>query len=396
MSALELAGLLPLAFWLLVALDRRRRWPVAATLPCGDAGGPPPDARVVAVVPARDEAELLPDTLPALLDQGVPVVLVDDGSRDGTARVASALAGRRGGSERLRVVAAPPRPAGWTGKPWALANGVAAAEAWQAAEWLLLSDADIVHRPGSAAALVARAAAGSHDLVSVMARLRTETFWERLLMPPFVFFFQLLYPFRRVAAAESRVAAAAGGCVLVRRAALARAGGIAAIRGAVIDDVALARAVKRSGGRLWLGLDGGIRSLRPYPRLADLWQMVSRSAFVQLRQRLDLLLVAVAGLLCCVAAPPIVLGLAAGGLAGAAPAAPLSRAGLLAGLAWMLQARALLPAVRYHRLAAIWAWGLPAAAVLYALMTISSAWRYRSGRGGRWKGRAVAAPGRRR
>lgn len=398
MTLLEILALAPLVFWLLLAADRSRAWPRERTLPQEARLREEDASRVVAVVPARDEAEVLPDALPSLLSQGAGgfrVVLVDDGSSDGTAAVARRLAASGGWEARLSVVEAPPTPAGWTGKVAALAVGVEEARrlaGGEGPEWLLLTDADIRHRPGSVAALLARAAEG-YDLVSVMARLGAESFWERLLLPPFVFFFQLLYPFRRVADPASRVAAAAGGCILVRRAVLEAAGGMEAIRGAVIDDVSLARQVKAAGGRLWLGIDPGIASVRPYREalggLAGIWRMVARSAFIQLRCRWDLLLVTLLGLALFVVAPPFLLAAAGLALAGAAPAAvpSLVRAVAWAGGAWALGAVALLPVVRHQRVPLPFAAGLPFAGALYGLMTASSALRHRQGRGAAWKGR---------
>jgi hopene-associated glycosyltransferase HpnB len=392
MVLLEILAWSSLVFWLGLTLDRRRRWPWEAVLPVEDVGGEDLPA-VAAVVPARDEAEVLPRTLPALLGQDLPhftVVLVDDQSTDGTAAVAREVAAAVGRPDRLRVITAPPPPPGWTGKVHALAVGVAAVDA----PWLLLTDADIGHRPGSVAALLAQAARG-YDLVSVMARLSAGTRWERLLIPPFVFFFQLLYPFRRVADRASPVAAAAGGCILVRREALAAAGGIGAVRGAVIDDVALGRAVKEAGGLTWLGFDPGIVSARPYRRLADLWAMVQRSAFVQLRYRWELLVLVLAGLAALVSSPPVVVAVALWGLGWgpAAAAEPLARAAVAAGLAWGLQAAALLPSVRHHRVPAGYAVTLPLAAVFYGAMTFCSAWDHWWGRGSRWKGRSYPATG---
>ena len=277
------------------------------------------------IVPARNESELLPQTLGALLDQdveGMEVFLVDDGSTDGSADVARRLARDRESAVKFHIVEAAARPGGWSGKVHALNCGYEAVieegtrQDTEPPEWLLLTDADIRHRPGSVAALLRKATlpegGGPYSLVSIMARLRAVGFWERLVVPAFVFFFQLLYPFRRVADRNSRVAAAAGGCVLVRRSALEAAGGFNAISGAIIDDVALGRAIKEAGESTWLGFDPGISSLRPYPRLADLWLMVSRTAFTQLGYRWDLLVLTLLTLAVVVASPPLVLGL--GGL----------------------------------------------------------------------------------
>jgi hopene-associated glycosyltransferase HpnB len=357
------------------------------------------------VVPARDEAEVLGQTLPTLLAQDYPgelsVWLVDDGSTDGTAELARALAGD---DARLRVCPAPPPPPGWAGKLNAVRCGVAAAGA-DGAELLLLTDADIAHHPGSARRLAAAALADDRDLVSLMALLRVRTGWERLLVPAFVYFFAQLYPFARVAAPGRRTAAAAGGCVLVRAAALRRAGGIEAIRGALIDDVALGRLVKRSGARTWLGFTspGGaaeVRSVRPYPRLADLWTMVSRSAYTQLRHSPALLTGTVAGLGLLYLVPPAaaVAGLLGGSRsapsAGSAGVVPVAGVAWVAGLAgWAAMAVSEAPVLRLYGLNPLRGLALPGVAALYAAMTVDSARRHARGRGGEWKGRIAVQRG---
>ncbi|WUN35656.1 glycosyltransferase [Kitasatospora sp. NBC_00315] len=339
---------------------------------------------VAIVVPARDEAEVLPTSLPSLLAQKYPgrarVILVDDHSGDGTGDLAASLAGPDG--LPLTVTTPPPLPTGWTGKLWALRHGVELASAppdGAAPEYLLLTDADIAHGPESLAELVAAAESAGLDLVSQMARLRVTTRWERLIVPAFVYFFAQLYPFRRSNRPGSRTAAAAGGCSLVRREALERAGGVAAIRGAVIDDVSLARMVKASGGRTWLGLADQVDSVRPYPRLAELWRMVSRSAYAQLRHSPMLLLGTVLGLGLVYLVPPVatVAGLSAGHPAVAAFGAA----------AWLLMAGTYLPMLRHYRQPALAAPLLPFTALLYLLMTVDSAVQHRRGRGAAWKGR---------
>ena len=373
---------LSLLVWLWLTCCHGFFWRTDVTLP--ERRPPARWPGVAIVVPARDEAGVLPVSLPSLLGQKYPgrarVILVDDHSSDGTGALAASLAGPDG--LPLTVTTPPPLPAGWTGKLWALRHGVELATAApddDAAEYLLLTDADIAHGPDSLAELVAAAESARLDLVSQMARLRVTTGWERLIVPAFVYFFAQLYPFRRSNRPGSRTAAAAGGCSLVRRDALERAGGVAAIRGAVIDDVSLARAVKSSGGRIWLGLATQVHSVRPYPRLAELWRMVSRSAYAQLRHSPLLLLGTVLGLALVYLVPPLatVTGLAAG-----QPAVALTGAA-----AWLLMAGTYLPMLRYYGQPAAAAPLLPFTALLYLLMTVDSAVQHWRGRGAAWKGR---------
>jgi hopene-associated glycosyltransferase HpnB len=251
-------------------------------------------------------------------------------------------------------------------------------------EYLLLTDADIAHAPDSLRELVAAARTGGFDLVSLMARLRVESRWERLVVPAFVYFFAQLYPFRRIAVPGSRTAAAAGGCVLLRADTAERARIPDAIRHAVIDDVALARAVKRAGGRVWLGLAERVDSVRPYPRLHDLWRMVARSAYAQLRHSPVLLAGTVAGLVVVYLVPPVALlaGLATGSTGAAAAG----------GLAWLVMAATYAPMLRYYRQPLWLAPLLPVTAFLYLLMTVDSAVQHYRGRGASWKGRTYARP----
>ncbi|MEU6992173.1 glycosyltransferase [Streptomyces sp. NPDC046465] len=341
---------------------------------------------VCVVVPARDEAAVLPLSLPSLLAQDYPgraeIFLVDDGSSDGTGELARALAERHGGLP-LTVGSPGEPPAGWTGKLWAVRHGIGLARAREP-EYLLLTDADIAHEPDSLRQLVAAADTGGFDLVSLMARLRVESGWERLVVPAFVYFFAQLYPFRRIGRKGARTAAAAGGCVLLRRDAAERARIPDAIRQAVIDDVALARAVKRSGGHIWLGLAERVDSVRPYPRLGDLWRMVSRSAYAQLRHNPLLLTGTVGGLALVYLAPPVTLlaGLAAGSAVTA----------VAGGLAWLVMTATYLPMLRYYRQPFWLAPLLPGTAFLYLLMTVDSAVQHYRGRGAAWKGRTYARP----
>jgi hopene-associated glycosyltransferase HpnB len=364
-----LAGL-ALVAWLYLLVGNGGYWLMRPRLPF--ALDPSVWPSVVAVVPARNEADILPDTLPSLLGQDYPgsfeVILVDDASTDGTGELAEQFG-------NVRVVTGSGPPPGWTGKVAALALGMA--EAGEP-DYLLFTDADIAHPADSVTALI-RAAQG-RDLVSLMARLRTDTFWERAIVPAFVYFFAQLYPFARVNR-PGRTAAAAGGCVLVRRSVLVSAGGLAAIRGALIDDVALARLVKRGGsGRIWLGLSTSVRSLRAYPRLADLWDMVARSAYTQLRHSVALLAGTVVGLLVLYAVPPVAFLV---GLVGQPVVAALGLVG------WAAMAGSYLPMLRRYGLSVFWAPLLPVIALLYAGMTVDSAWRHRRGRGGTWKGRTA-------
>jgi hopene-associated glycosyltransferase HpnB len=372
-----------------------------------------PDGRlpaVVAIVPARNEADMIPACLPTLLGQDYEgpfsVIVVDDDSDDGTANAAG-LAGKAAGwpviwfgneqtprsqsgtanGRGLVIVTARPAPAGWAGKVWAMSEGVKAAG--DSATYILFTDADIAFGPGTATALV-RAATG-HDLalVSQMALLRTSSRWERLLVPAFVYFFAQLYPFRWVSRPSSRTAAAAGGCMLVSAQTLAAAGGLDKIRSARIDDVALGTLIKRAGGKCWLGLSTEVTSQRPYGRLADIWDMVARSAYTQLRYSPAALTGTLVSLAWLYLLPPLA------GIAGLAALAAGVSAGLSAWLAaaglagWLVMAVTYVPMLRLYRLPAMRAPTLPLIAGLYAAMTADSARRHRAGRGGSWKGRVI-------
>ncbi|HEX5405612.1 MAG TPA: glycosyltransferase [Pseudonocardiaceae bacterium] len=374
----SLAGLALLA-WLYLVLAHGGYWRMSQRLPAV-VGNPTVWPSVVAVVPARDEAGILPSTLPALLRQDYPgdfrVVLVDDASTDGTGDVAKALGESAFRSPTVVVGAGP--PPGWTGKVAAMAVGAAAAGQ---PDYLLFTDADIHHPPSSVRALVRAAEGGGRDLVSLMARLRTDSPWERAIVPAFVYFFAQLYPFTRVNR-PGQTAAAAGGCVLVRRTVLEATGGLGRIAGALIDDVALAGLVKHAGGgRIWLGLSTEVASLRRYPKLADLWDMVARSAYTQLKYSPLMLGGTLIGLVLLYAVPVVatVVGFATGGAATA----------LLGAAAWLLLAASYLPMLHSYRLSAWWAPLLPGIALVYAGMTVDSAWRHTRGRGGAWKGRTA-------
>ena len=383
--------------WVYLLAGHGGYWRTGQRLPYA-AADPAAWPSVAAVVPARNEAAVLPGTLPTLLGQDYPgafsVVLVDDDSSDSTGSVARSLS-QEIGPERLRLVAGRPTPAGWAGKVWAMQQGVLAAGD---ARYVLFTDADIGYAPGTVAALVRAAEADDRGLVSQMALLRAATFWERLLVPAFVYFFAQLYPFQRVNKPGARTAAAAGGCMLVRREALEAAGGLDRIRGARIDDVALGRLLKSPPDpvRCWLGLTTSVVSRRPYPRLAGLWDMIARSAYTQLRYSPAALAGTLAGLLWLYALPPAA---ALGGLAwlalkgegevgGGVAAAWLAAAGLAG---WAIMAVSYVPILRLYRLSPLRAPCLPLIAMLYAAMTTDSARRYHLGRGGQWKGRTIPA-----
>ena len=344
---------------------------------------PPAPARwpsVVAVVPARDEADVIARSVGSLSRQDYPgdfrVVVVDDNSSDGTTAVARGV-----GGNRIEVLAGKPLPGGWTGKLWAVSQGIEAAGSGNggAPDWLWLTDADIEHAPATLATLVRRGEGERRVLVSLMARLRCDTPAERALIPAFVFFFQLLYPFGRVNR-PGRTAGAAGGCMLVRREALERAGGVGAIRAALIDDCAFGALLKRQGP-VWLGLTDRSVSIRPYDTADHVAAMIARSAYAQLDYSAFKLAGTIAGLALVYLAPPL-LALFGDG--------PARAAGLLA---WALMTLAFQPTLRFYRRSPLWGVVLPAIAAFYAGCTLLSAWQYARGRGGLWKGRAQAAKG---
>jgi hopene-associated glycosyltransferase HpnB len=365
MTALAVLSLL---IWLYLLLGHGRFWQAGPVLPSLHPASCPP---VAVVVPARDEAPLIGETLRSLLAQDYAgtfrVILVDDGSTDGTGDIARAL-----DDPRLTVLTGAPRPPGWSGKLWAVQQGVAAAGP---VDMVLLTDADIVHQPGHLRCLVAQSERFDLDLVSEMVQLACDSPAERALVPAFVFFFQLLYPFARVNDGRRATAAAAGGTILIRQRALERIGGIACVKGALIDDVALAVAVKK-GGRIWLGHAVMARSVRPYPAVADIWRMVTRTAYVQLRYSPLLLL----GTTLAMALVWIV-----------PPAAALTGHGVAFGCglaAWVLLAASYLPTLRRFGRSAAWAPFLPLVAAFYMAATIGSAVNHYAGRGVAWKGRA--------
>jgi hopene-associated glycosyltransferase HpnB len=374
-SALLALAALSLAIWLYLLLGRGFFW-IARVVPPA-----PPLARwpsVVAVVPARNEAAVIGEAVGSLLAQNYAgdfsVVLVDDHSSDGTAEVARAAAAAAGQADRLHVVEARPLPPGWTGKLWALSEGVRSVEMQEGApELLLFTDADIAHHRTNLAELAARLEGEGRDLVSLMVLLRCRSVAERFLIPAFVFFFAMLYPFAWSNDPRKGTAAAAGGCILLRRSAYERIGGFASIRGALIDDCALAREVKR-GGSLWLGLTLKTQSLRPYPHIADVWNMVARTAYTQLGYSPWQLAGTVLGLVVTYLVPPALVFF--GGTTA-----------IIAGAAWAGMALAYAPMLRFYGLSLLWAPLLPAVALVYLAATVDSARRHWRGVGGAWKGR---------
>jgi len=373
-----------LGAWLYLVFGHGRFWAADQRLEAA----PEPAAwpEVVAVVPARNEADVIERTVGSLLDQDYPgafrIVLADDESEDDTGDAARRAAAAHPLGERLCVERTKPRPPGWVGKMWAVHSGVqrAGQEAPEAA-YLLLTDADVAHSPGNLRRLVAKAEAERLDLVSLMVLLTAETPWERLVVPAFVYFFQKLYPFPRVNDPRSGVAGAAGGCMLVRRTALARVGGIEPLRGEIIDDCALGRALKRSGP-IWLGLSRTERSVRGYAGLAGVWSMVARSAFTQLRHSWLLLAGTLLGLALLYLAPPLLALGALWGVSGVAAS--------LAAAAWILMAASFVPILALYGRAPAWGFALPVAGALYAAMTFDSALRHGRAEGASWKGRAGA------
>lgn len=343
---------------------------------------------VCAVIPARNEAEALPLSLPSLLAQDYPgtldIILVDDQSSDNTAKIAQEIAQGNNQPEKLKILSGKPLAAGWTGKLWAMSQGISyALEQSLQPDYFLFTDADIEHDTANLTELVNKAETEALDLVSLMVLLRCQSFWEKLLIPAFVFFFQKLYPFPWVNNPRKTTAAAAGGCILIRREALQRIGGIQAVRQALIDDCALGGAVKSSSKTgIWLGLTTKTRSLRPYPNLASVWDMVARTAFTQLEYSPLLLLGTLFGMGIIYLLPPLAIfaGLFLGNWL-------IAAIGLLT---WLLMSCAYFPTTNLYSLSPLWAIALPLIAFLYTLMTFDSAWRYWRGRGGEWKGRVYA------
>ena len=361
--------------WSYLVLARGGFWRIKSAKPdasdhAGFSGG------VVAIVPARNEAELIGRVITSLLNQSVamPVVLVDDESTDGTADVARRASEKAGKADALVVIQSKSLPAGWTGKLWSMHQGIERARAWNPA-WLMLADADVLHDAETVANLGVIASHGRYDLVSFMVKLHCKSLPETLLIPAFVYFFFMLYPPAWIRATPRSTAGAAGGCMLLKTETLERAGGLESIRGAVIDDCSLARLLKQHGGKLWVGLTDKSQSLRRYETFSDVEHMVSRTAFNQLKHSSLLLLCTIAGMVITYLAPPLLL-------------LTRSRLAIIVGAAaWAAMTITYLAMVRYYRLNPAWALTLPLAALFYLGATLHSAVKYWKGSGGDWKGR---------
>jgi hopene-associated glycosyltransferase HpnB len=392
MTAMLIAAV-SLLIWLVMLFARGGFWKVRERddidepkLPAELAAWP----GVTAVIPARNEAESIAQTVDSLLRQDYPgrlrVVVVDDQSTDGTAQLAREAAAALAASDRIQVMTGAALPEGWTGKLWAVKQGIARACHADGAEpgidfpppdFLLLTDADIAHAPDNVRRLVTRAVAENRVLVSLMAKLRCDALFERALIPAFIYFFQMLYPFAWVNKRKGGIAAAAGGCMLVRRVALEAAGGIESIRGEIIDDCSLGAKLKQQGP-IWLGLTERAMSLRPYDGLGDIRHMIARTAYAQLKYSPLLLAGTIVAMLVIFIAPPLLALFGHG------------TAQLLGALAWLAMTVSYLPMLRFYARSPLWGPLLPGVAALYTLFTFDSAWQHWRGRGGMWKGRAQA------
>jgi hopene-associated glycosyltransferase HpnB len=336
------------------------------------------DVVIAVIIPARNEANVIGTSVASLLRQScvdaLHIFVVDDNSTDGTAEAARQAAAQSSQGERVSVINGRALPSGWSGKLWAVQQGIEQALPL-CPEFLLLSDADIEHSPDNVATLVRIAETGDYDLASFMVKLHCRSLAEKLLIPAFAFFFFMLYPPKWIRNPRRKTAGAAGGCMLIRPTALERAGGIAAIRQEIIDDCALARAVKRMGGKVWLGLTAETRSLRAYNSFTEIERMIARTAFNQLRHSAWLLLGTVLGMLLVFVLPLVLLTSRSASLV------------MIGAAAYLLMSASYLPLVRFYQLSPLWALTLPFSAVFYVAATIHSAVMYWSGRGGEWKGR---------
>ncbi len=371
-----------LAIWLYLLTGRGGFWIASqrddVNVPARPANWP----AITAIIPARDEAPTIGDTIQSLLRQdykgSLRIILVDDDSQDGTDKVAREAAASLGAEDRLSVLRGAPLPTGWTGKLWAVKQGVEAAERLpDRPDYLLLTDADIAYAPDAVSRLVTHAQRRGFVQTSLMVKLRCQSFAERALVPAFIYFFQLLYPFSWVNRPDHPTAAAAGGCMLVRPDALRKAGGIEAIRGALIDDCALAGRLKEHGP-IWLGLTGKAHSVRRYPRFEDIRRMVARSAYSQLRYSPLLLVGTIGGLALTYWSGPL-LALFGDGIPR-----------VIGVIVWALMALSFVPILRFYQLSPFWSPTVPLIALIYMAFTLDSAYQHARGRGGVWKGRVQA------
>lgn len=357
--------------WLALLLLPWRPWSTRERLPIQDATDDRGLDEITALIPARNEAPCIGETLARLDAQGrfARIIVIDDQSDDGTAKIAA-----QSGAAGLTLIAGTAPAEGWSGKLWALEQGLEYCES----KYVLLLDADIGLAPGVVRSLLRHLEENRLDMASIMANLHMRQFWEKLLLPPFVYFFKLLYPFALAASTRSRIAAAAGGCVLIRTQKLREIGGFAALKDAIIDDCTLARRVKEASGRIWIGLSNDALAVRPYDSLSNIWNMVARSAYTQLRYSPALLLVCTILMLVGYVAPLVAL------ITGPADVR------ILAVIALTAMLGSYLPTVRFYRLSPYWALTLPAAAMLFLGMTWTSAIRYARGERSRWKNRSYA------
>jgi hopene-associated glycosyltransferase HpnB len=387
---------LSVIIWVVLLTARGGFWQINPVLETEEKTDLPSFPKICAIIPARNEADLLPATLTSLLSQDYPgkfeIFLVDDNSTDGTGETASAIAAGLQRTTQLHLINGESLPDGWSGKLWAVEQGIRQASELEP-DYFLLTDADILHDINNLNRLVTKAVRENLDLASIMVRLRCESFWEKLLIPAFVFFFQKLYPFQWVNNPQKSTAAAAGGCILIRRQALERIGGIESVREALIDDCALALKVKWGNGErekrqqedsspfpIWLGLSSLTKSLRSYNSLDSIWDMVARTAFTQLNYSPFLLMGTLLGMFLVYLASPLglILGL-------------VTLNWFVAGLGllgWLLMSLAYFPMINFYRLNShLFAFSLPIIAFLYTFMTLDSALRHWQGKGGAWKGR---------
>jgi len=373
-TILTLFAITGAAIWLTILLLPWRPWSTSEVL---DVSSPLPEVDlgdITVLIPARNEAETIKATLPALTAQGrgLNIILIDDQSSDGTGQVA-----RKAVDENLLIIKGKSLPSGWTGKLWALEQG----RSHIRTPFTLLLDADIEPLPGIIGELKRAMQERDVQLISLMAELRMDTFWEKLLMPAFIYFFKLLYPFHLSNSSSSKVAAAAGGCILLETRLLHEIGGFNSLRGALIDDCALARRIKTLGYKTWIGLTHSVRSIRPYEKLRTIWEMVARTAFTQLHY---------SGLLLALCTAIMVLSFVVPGLGLFLPS---GMAKFFSALGLAIMILCYLPTLKFYGLPGRWALALPLIGILYLAMTWTSAMRYWLGGGSHWKGRAYDSKG---